>query len=240
MGQCGSNRSGSAPTPDCRIICFRTDTHFRRCLRAEPPWSPQAEPSRLLRRRRKPTMHRRGFMAAAASTLARPAPGATSKTLSCVPRNALNSIDPILTTAQIARNMGFMVFDMLYGRDEHNVPRPRMIESGLSEDGAKRWTLRLRDGLRWHDGEKVLSRDCAAPLRRPLAPPPCAAPLRRRANASRTRPSTARLRRAALHSAGRLPTNLRLARQFARHPQRPIHRVLECQQELKEVSDATT
>jgi len=107
-------------------------------------------------------MHRRGFLAAAAGTLARPALGGTAKTLSCVPRNALSSIDPIWTSARIARNMGFMVFDMLYGRDENNVPRPQMIESGIAKDGAKRWTLRLRDGLRWHDGEKVLSRDCAA------------------------------------------------------------------------------
>ena len=111
-------------------------------------------------------MNRRGFLAAAASTLARPALGGTAKTLSCVPQNALNSIDPIWTSAQIARNMGFMVFDMLYGRDENNIPRPQMVESGIAEDGAKRWTLRLRDRLRWHDGAPVLSRDCAASLRR--------------------------------------------------------------------------
>ena len=112
-------------------------------------------------------MNRRGFMASATvGALASPAIAAPSKTLVCVPQNPLNSIDPVRTSAQIARNMGFMVFDQLYGRDENNIPRRQMIESEVYDADVKHWTLRLRDGLRWHDGEKVLSRDCAASVRR--------------------------------------------------------------------------
>ena len=112
-------------------------------------------------------MKRRGLLgAAAASALARPAIGAKTQTLVCVPQNPLSSFDPIWTSAQIARNAGFMIFEMLYGRDENNIPRPQMIESGVMDPDGKRWTLRLRDNLNWHDGEKVLARDCEASIRR--------------------------------------------------------------------------
>ncbi|MFO1029408.1 MAG: ABC transporter substrate-binding protein [Acetobacteraceae bacterium] len=112
-------------------------------------------------------MHRRTLLlGAAAAPLARPAIGAQTKTLKMIPQVALNSIDPIWTSSQIARNMGFMVFDMLYGRDEAQNPQFQMVEADLMEDNAKTWTLRLRDGLLWHDGDKVLARDCVASLRR--------------------------------------------------------------------------
>ena len=112
-------------------------------------------------------MNRRGLIAgAAAGALARPALAGKAQTLVCVPQNPLSSLDPVWTSAQIARNAGYMIFDMLYGRDENNVPQPQMVEGGLMEPDAKRWTLRLRDNLTFHDGERVLARDCAASLRR--------------------------------------------------------------------------
>ena len=63
-------------------------------------------------------MHRRSLLqgavaAAAIMPLARPAIGANAKTLSIVPQVALNSIDPVWTSSQIARNLGFRVFDLL-------------------------------------------------------------------------------------------------------------------------------
>ena len=94
-------------------------------------------------------MHRRslllGAAAAIAAPLARPAIAGNSQTLSIVPQVALNSIDPVWTSSQIARNMGFMVFDLLYGRDEAMNPRPQMLEGDLMEDNGRRWTLRLRE-----------------------------------------------------------------------------------------------
>ena len=107
------------------------------------------------------TMERRGFLAGAAATaLAQPSLAGRSKTLTMIPQVALNSIDPVWTSSQIARNLGFMVFDLLYGRDEAMNARPQMVEADLVEDGTKRWTLRLRENLWWHDGDKVLARDC--------------------------------------------------------------------------------
>ena len=115
-------------------------------------------------------MHRRslllGAAAAVAAPLARPAIAGAAQTLSIVPQVALNSIDPVWTSSQIARNMGFMVFDLLYGRDEAMNPRLQMLEGDLAEDNARRWTLRLRENLWFHDGEPVRSRDCIASLRR--------------------------------------------------------------------------
>ena len=110
---------------------------------------------------------RRSLLAGtAAAMLARPAIGGTSKTLSIVPQVALNSIDPIWSTSQISRNLGFMVFETLYGRDAAQTPKPQMVEGDLMEDGGRRWTIRLREGMLWHDGEPVLARDCVASLRR--------------------------------------------------------------------------
>jgi peptide/nickel transport system substrate-binding protein len=41
-----------------------------------------------------------------------------------------------------------------------------MVEGDLMEDGGRRWTLRLRENLWFHDRERVRSRDCIASLRR--------------------------------------------------------------------------
>jgi peptide/nickel transport system substrate-binding protein len=102
----------------------------------------------------------------AAAALSRPAIAAGIQSLSIVPQATLNSVDPVWSTSQVSRNLGFMAFEPLYGRDAAGVPRPQMVESDLIEDGGRRWTMRLRPGLVFHDGEKVLARDCVASLRR--------------------------------------------------------------------------
>jgi len=107
-----------------------------------------------------------GGAAAAAAPLARPAIGARTQTLNFVPQAILNTTDPVWSSAQVVRNLGFMVFETLYGRDENMNPHPQMLEGGLMEDGGKRWTLTLRDNQTFHDGSKVLARDCTASLRR--------------------------------------------------------------------------
>jgi len=87
-------------------------------------------------------------------------------TLKVIPQIDLGILDPITTPAYVTRNYGYMVFDTLYGMDANYKPTPQMVEGHLVEDDGKQWTLRLRDGLRWHDGEPVLARDCAASIRR--------------------------------------------------------------------------
>jgi len=110
---------------------------------------------------------RRGMMlGTAAATLARPAIAQGAKTLTMMPQATLTSVDPIWSSSQISRNLGFMVFESLYGRDAAGVPRLLMLESDSVEDGGKRWTMKLREGLIWHDGSKVLAKDCIASIRR--------------------------------------------------------------------------
>lgn len=112
-------------------------------------------------------MKRRTFLAAsAAATLARPAIAQGVKPLIFVPQGNVVTMDPVWTTATVTRNAAAMVFDTLYGRDAKMNPKPQMVEGALVEDGGKTWTLKLRDGLTFHDGEKVLARDCVASLKR--------------------------------------------------------------------------
>jgi peptide/nickel transport system substrate-binding protein len=119
-------------------------------------------------------MKRRDFLAAtaaaslvrAAPALAQPALGGKSKTLIHVPQANLTSLDPVWTTALVTRNYAAMVFETLYGRDEKLDPQPQMVAGHTVENDGRLWTMKLRDGLLFHDGEKVLARDCVASLKR--------------------------------------------------------------------------
>lgn len=87
------------------------------------------------------------------------------KTLRVVMHSALRSTDPIVTTAYITRNYGYMVYDTLLGTDENFEIRPQMAEWEVSQDKLT-YTFTLREGLKWHDGKPVTSADCIASLRR--------------------------------------------------------------------------
>ena len=135
-------------------------------------------------------MKRRTFLASATAAalpaLARPAIAAGSKPLIFVPQANLTSLDPVWTTATVTRNFAYMVYDMLYGRDEAYVPRPQMVEGHVIDNDGKRWTMRLRDGLKWHDGTPVLARDCTASLARWLRRDPSGATIEARVDAIET------------------------------------------------------
>src|SRR5690349_8939073 len=76
---------------------------------------------------------------------------ASARTLIFVPQANLSSLDPIWTTATVTRNYAYMVFDTLFGTDDNLVPQPQMAEGATVEEDGKRWTIKLRDGLRFHD-----------------------------------------------------------------------------------------
>ena len=107
-----------------------------------------------------------GGAASLAAGLARPAIAQGSRVLKFVPQANLSSPDPIWTTTTVAVMHGYMVWDTLYGLDEHLLPQPQMLAGhDVSQDGLV-WRLTLRDGLRWTDGAPVLARDCVASIRR--------------------------------------------------------------------------
>lgn len=103
---------------------------------------------------------------AAATALARPALGQSARVLRYVPQANLANPDPIWTTATVAIMHGYMVWDTLYGIDEGLIGRPQMLEGADTSSDGLLWTMKLRDGLLWHDGERVLSRDCIASIQR--------------------------------------------------------------------------
>ena len=112
-------------------------------------------------------MRRRTLLAAAAaSSLARPAIAAKMSSLVFVPQANLTSLDPVWTAATVTRNFAAMVYETLYARDIDYQPQPQMVEGHTIDDDGKRWTMRLRDGLLFHDGTPVRAQDCIASLTR--------------------------------------------------------------------------
>ena len=88
------------------------------------------------------------------------------ETLRFVAQADLKIVDPIWTTAYITRNHGYLVYDTLFGTDEQFRVKPQMVgRATVSPDGMK-YTFTLRDGLRWHDGQSVVSEDCVESLKR--------------------------------------------------------------------------
>jgi peptide/nickel transport system substrate-binding protein len=119
-------------------------------------------------------MRRRGLLSAGAGLLAAPwlprAPGAQPArdpaTLRFIPAADPAVLDPHVTTSYATRNHALLVWDTLYGVDRDFVPRRQMAAAEeVSEDG-RLVLIRLREGLRFHDGAPVLARDCVASIRR--------------------------------------------------------------------------
>ncbi|SHI91722.1 peptide/nickel transport system substrate-binding protein [Roseomonas rosea] len=113
-------------------------------------------------------MHRRTLMMATGAGLVAPSlvRAQSATTLRFTPQQDVVTLDPVTTTAYATRNHGYMVFDTLYGMDANFRATPQMVEGHRVEEEGRRWELTLREGLRWHDGERVLARDCVASLNR--------------------------------------------------------------------------
>lgn len=108
-------------------------------------------------------------MAAGAATGARAqgvAGRAAGKTLKFVPYANLVVMDPVWSISIIGLVHAYMTCDQLYGLDDTLTPRPQMASGHeMSADGLH-WRITLRDGLVFHDGDKVLARDCVASIAR--------------------------------------------------------------------------
>ncbi|PWC26933.1 ABC transporter substrate-binding protein [Teichococcus aestuarii] len=119
-------------------------------------------------------MHRRTLLKSGAATallgggLAAPALGQDSRasTMRFVPQANLTALDPIWTTATVTGNHGYYVFDTLYALNAAQEPQPQMAEGHEVLEDGKLWRIRLREGLKFHDGEPVRARDCVASLKR--------------------------------------------------------------------------
>ncbi len=90
----------------------------------------------------------------------------TNKLLRYIPTADLSVLDPSWTTTQVSITHGYYVFDTLFAIDETQTPKPQMAEGYTVSDDGRTWDIKLREGLKFHDGEKVLARDAAASLNR--------------------------------------------------------------------------
>lgn len=119
-------------------------------------------------------MRRRHILKSAASAAAlggagpgRPALARTAaSTLRFVPYVNLTSLDPIWTVTGATLAYGYMVYDMLYGIDDRFEPRPQMCAGHEVSSNGLTWTFTPRDGLLFHDNEKVRAIDCTTSLAR--------------------------------------------------------------------------
>src|SRR5437588_5064513 len=90
---------------------------------------------------------------------------ADAKTITAVMHSDLRVTDPIITTAYISRDHGYMVYDTLLATDSSFKIQPQMADWKVSDDKLT-YTFTLRDGLKWHDGAPVTAEDCVASLQR--------------------------------------------------------------------------
>ncbi len=80
--------------------------------------------------------------------------------------SAVKQVDPIWTTDYAVRDHGYMVYDTLFSMDDKYNVQPQMVDTYSISDDKLVYTFTLRDGLKWHDGTPVTSKDCVASIKR--------------------------------------------------------------------------
>jgi peptide/nickel transport system substrate-binding protein len=113
-------------------------------------------------------MDRRTFLAGTAAVIAAPsiAGAQSSRVLKFVPEADVVVYDPVMSPSWQTRDHAFLVYDTLFGVDDNFKAHPQMIEGVAVEDNGLTWKLTLRDGMKFHDGEKVLAKDAVASVKR--------------------------------------------------------------------------
>jgi len=76
------------------------------------------------------------------------------------------TLDGHATTAVITREIGINMFEGLYALDAKFQPVPLLAEGHEVLDGAKRYVIRLRSDVKFHNGKSLTSADVVASLRR--------------------------------------------------------------------------
>lgn len=87
-------------------------------------------------------------------------------TLRVVMHTGLRVIDPFISSAYIARDYGYLVYDTLFSTDEALKVQPQMVEKYEASGDKLTWTFTLRSGLKFHDGAPVTTADVISSLTR--------------------------------------------------------------------------
>ena len=91
---------------------------------------------------------------------------AQEKVLRAVMHADVRVIDPIWTTQTIANIHGALIYDTLFGNDANQKPQPQMVGKYEISPDRLTYTFTLRDGLKFHDGSPVTTKDVIASLKR--------------------------------------------------------------------------
>jgi len=78
----------------------------------------------------------------------------------------VRTLDPFWTTQTIASIHGMMVYDTLFSSDYDQNPKPQMVDTWTVSPDRLVYTFKLRDGLKFHDGTAVTSKDVVASMNR--------------------------------------------------------------------------
>ena len=76
------------------------------------------------------------------------------------------TLDTHTTTATIAYQIAWHVFETLYTYDRQYQPIPFLAEGHTVADGGRRYTITLRKGVKFHNGKDLTAADAAASLAR--------------------------------------------------------------------------
>jgi peptide/nickel transport system substrate-binding protein len=115
-------------------------------------------------------MKRRSFLggaagvAAALSTKIAIAQPTRARTLRLVPVTALTVLDTVFSTSLVTTSHGWTVYDTLFGINSKGEIKPQMAEGYTVSDDGRTYVIRLREGLKFHNGEPVRAQDCIQSL----------------------------------------------------------------------------
>src|SRR5438046_931671 len=76
------------------------------------------------------------------------------------------TLDTHTTTATIAYQIAWHVFETLYTYDRQYLPVPHLAEAHTVTDGGRRYTITIRKGVKFHNGKDLTAADAAASITR--------------------------------------------------------------------------
>ena len=106
------------------------------------------------------------FAALALLLAATPSLAQEPKVLRVTMHADVRTLDPFWTTQTIAGIHGMMIYDTLFSSDADLKPQPQMVDKWTVSEDRKVYEFSLRDGLSFHDGSPVTSKDVVASMNR--------------------------------------------------------------------------
>ncbi len=94
------------------------------------------------------------------------AQSARERTLRVAPLTALSSVDTVFNTSLVTTNHGYAAYDTLFGFTGKREITPQMAEGHTVEDNGRTYVIKLREGLKFHNGEPVRAQDAIQSLKR--------------------------------------------------------------------------